>query len=542
MSSRTRRLRAAASLALAAAVLAGCASAGPSDAGGGEKEGGTLVYLDAELTSNTQLQSSGTWQDSAYVTNITDRLIFRDPDTGELQPYIASAWTVSDDGLSYTFDIVDGVTYSDGTPLDAASVRRNLEWQARGDAAGGIPANNWFPEVASVESDDDAQTVTVTLAEPYAPFLNVLSFWRTSLVADATIEASIEEQSQITGVIGSGPFVVESEKYGEEIVLAKREGYDWAPPSLAHQGEAYLDEIVIIPVTEDSVRLGSLTSGEADVIRYVQPSEEEALQEAGIDVVGVQGAGNANVWDVRQSAPFLDDVNVRRALQHGIDRQQIIDDLYTENWEVATSTVTPTTFGYVDLSDELAYDPDESNRLLDEAGWTERDSDGIRLKDGEPLRIVTYVDVYDSTAKPLFQLVQWQLRQIGIDLEIKETDYANYTTVLEDTTVGLRRNGWPEADAWVRQTVNYHSAFSDAFLLAEPDTTLDGLYDAQAAATDDARRAEIVGEIQRYVVDQAYALPIIDDTQVFGVQPTVHDFRTTYEARPWFYDTWTETT
>lgn len=536
-----RRLTAGIVGALATtALLAGCAGTAPAAESSSDRAGGSIVYLDAELSSNTQLQSSGTWQDSAYVTNITDRLIYRDPETGELLPYIAEDWTVSEDGRVYTFDLVEGVTYSDGTPLDAANVKRNLEWQAYGDPEQGIPANNWFPKVTSVEADEAAQTVTVTLEERYAPFLNVLAFWRTSLVADATIDASIEAQSQLTGIVGSGPFVVESETYGEEIVLTKREGYDWAPPSLEHQGEAYLDEIVIIPVTEDSVRLGSLRSGEADLIRYIQPSEEAGLEAAGIGVIGVQGAGNANVWDVRQAAPFLDDVNVRRALQHGIDRQQIIDDLYTDNWQIATSTVTPTTFGYVDLSDELAYDPDESNRLLDEAGWTERDKEGYRTKNGERLHILTYVDVFDSTAKPLFQLVQWQLKRIGVELEIKETDYANYSATLEDPTIGVRRNGWPEADAWVRQRVNYHSAFTNAYNLPEPDATLDALYEAQGAAETDEERAEIVGEIQRYVIDQAYALPIIDDTQVFGIQPHVHGFRTTYEARPWFYDTWTE--
>src|SRR5690606_24722801 len=251
------------SFVIAATLAAGmsmtaCAASAPAASGGSsEKAGGTLVYLDAELSSNTQLQSSGTWQDSAYVTNITDRLLDRDPETGELGPYIADTWTVSDDGLVYEFHIIDGVTYSDGTPLDAANVARNLEWQAHGDADGGIPANNWFPAVADITHDDDAQTVTVTLDEPYAPFLNVLSFWRTSLVADATIESSLEAQSQLTGIIGSGPFVVESEKYGEEIVLAARDDYDWAPERAAHDGRAYLDEVVIIPVTEDSVRLGS---------------------------------------------------------------------------------------------------------------------------------------------------------------------------------------------------------------------------------------------------------------------------------------------
>jgi peptide/nickel transport system substrate-binding protein len=524
---------------LTAVLASGCSQPGNASESS-DKHGGEVVYLDAELSSNTQLQSSGTWQDSAYIQNITDRLIYRDPETLELKPWIAEEWTVSDDGLTYTFLIREGVTFSNGQVLDAQAVKRNLDWQAAGDSEKGIPANNWFPEVSAVTADDASRTVTVQLAAPHAPFLNVLSFWRTSLVADGTINAPIEAQSQLTGIIGSGPFTVESEKYGEEIVLARREGYAWAPPGLENQGEAYLDRITIIPVTEDSVRLGSLRAGEADLIRYIQPSEEETLTAAGLDVVSVQGVGNSNVWDLRQSAPFLDDVRVRQALQHGIDRDQIISDLYTENWNKATSILTPGSLGYKDESEKLAFDPDKSNQLLDDAGWTGRDADGFRTRGGEQLHILTYVDVYDSTSKPLFQLIQWQLKQLGVNLEIKETDYANYSTVLADPAVGARRNGWPEADP-IRLTVNYSSEYLNAFNLQQPDAVLDALLAEQLTATDTAVRSGIIGKIQDHIIDSAYALPILDDSQVFALQPTLHGLSFGAEARPSFYETWTET-
>ena len=540
---KSRKFRApataAASLLILSLLASGCSS--PSNAGAepAGKQGGELVYLDAELSSNTQLQSSGTWQDSTYIQNITDRLIYRDPETLELKPWLAEEWTVSDDGLTYTFLIREGVTFSNGQILDAQAVKRNLEWQANGDKEKGIPANNWFPKITEITADDATRTVTVQLVERNAPFLNVLSFWRTSLVADATINASIEAQSQLTGIIGSGPFTVESEKYGEEIVLVRRDGYAWAPPGLENQGEAYLDRITIIPVTEDSVRLGSLRAGEADLIRYIQPSEEQTLAAAGLEVLSVQGVGNSNVWDLRQSAPFLDDVRVRQALQHGINRDQILSDLYTENWSKATSILTPRSLGYKDQSEKLAFDPEASNRLLDEAGWTGRDASGFRTKDGEQLHILTYVDVYDSTSKPLFQLIQWQLKQLGVNLEIKETDYANYSTVLADPAVGARRNGWPEADP-IRLTVNYSSAYLNAFKLPQPDTGLDTLLADQLTAADNASRVETIGAIQDHIIDQAYALPILNDSQVFALQPTLHGLTFGAEARPSFYETWTE--
>lgn len=528
-------------LSLITAVLAsGCSTQPGSASDSTDRHGGELVYLDAELSSNTQLQSSGTWQDSAYIQNITDRLIYRDPETLELKPWIAEEWTVSDDGLTYTFLIREGASFSNGQVLDASAVQRNLEWQANGDSAKGIPANNWFPKVSAVTADDAARTVTVQLTTPHAPFLNVLSFWRTSLVADETINAPIEAQSQLTGIIGSGPFTVESEKYGEEIVLTRREGYAWAPPGLENQGEAYLDRITIIPVTEDSVRLGSLRAGEADLIRYVQPSEEQTLTAAGLEVISARGVGNANVWDLRQSAPFLDDIRVRQALQHGINREQIISDLYTENWNAATSILTPGSLGYKDESEKLAFDPEKSGQLLDDAGWTGRDADGFRTRDGEQLHILTYVDVFDSTSKPLFQLIQWQLKQLGVNLEIKETDYANYSTVLADPTVGARRNGWPEADP-IRLTVNYSSDYLNAFNLQQPDPVLDALLAEQLTPADTTARTEILGRIQDHIIESAYALPILDDSQIFALQPTLHGLTFGAEARPSFYETWTET-
>ncbi len=129
---------------------------------------------------------------------------------------------------------------------------------------------------------------------------------------------------------------------------------------------------------------------------------------------------------------------------------------------------------------------------------------------------------------------------MGVNLEIKETDYANYSTVLADPAVGARRNGWPEADP-IRLTVNYSSEYLNAFNLQQPDAVLDALLAEQLTATDTAVRSGIIGKIQDHIIDSAYALPILDDSQVFALQPTLHGLSFGAEARPSFYETWTET-
>ncbi|MFT4233880.1 MAG: ABC transporter substrate-binding protein [Microbacterium sp.] len=541
---RTIGIAAVAVVAVGAAIWGGIAALpGDTDAEAAttaDKEGGTLIYLDAEASVSTQPQGAGTWQDSAYLENITDRLVWKNPETAEIEPYIAEKWDISDDGKTYRFWIRDGVTYSDGTSLDAENVKRNLEWQANGDEENGIQPSTSWPELDDITVDDNV--VTVQLATPYASFLEVLSGWASSLVADQTIDAPLETQQQITGIIGSGPFTVESETYGESIVFVKREGYDWAPPSAGHQGEAYLDRVEVHAVTDDTARLGAFRSDQADVIRYIQPTDEKQLTADGdYQVIAAQGLGATNQWYLRLSVPALQDVRVRQALQSGINRQQIIDELYTDNWQVAKSVVTEDTFGFKDESDKLVYDPDKSNELLDEAGWTERDADGYRTKDGERLTLHTVIDVYDSTAKPLYQLVQAQLKTLGIELDLREADYSQVSEAYSAEDVAATRSGWPYPAPWVTLNTAWNTEKTNAFKLEEgEDPTLDDLLAKQAVATDDTERAELLGQLQDYVIDQAYTLPIIKDSQIFAVQNRIHDFGFSAEARPLFYNVWTE--
>ncbi|WP_411558578.1 ABC transporter substrate-binding protein [Plantibacter sp. MPB07] len=531
---RRRARLAAAALVAVSIALTGCSAASASS----DADGGSLTYLDAEIPTSAQVQEAGTWQTRALQQNITDRLLYRNAETGELEPWIADSWTVSPDGLTYTFVIRDGVTYSDGTAVDATSVAKNLNWQSTGDEAKGTTPNAQFPPGLVATPDEATSTVTVVLAAPYAPFLNVLTGWGSGLVADATIDASKEEQSKFVNLIGSGPFVVASETYGKEIVLDRREGYAWAPPSSPNQGEAHLASVTVIPVQEDSVRLGTLKSGEADVIRYVQPSEEQGLVDAGYEIVSKTGVGLSNQWFLRSQAPFLDDVDVRKALLHAIDREQIIETQYTDSWTPATSVLSPGTFGYVDESAKFAYDPDAANRLLDGAGWTERDADGYRTKDGERLTVKTYIDVYDNTAKSLFQQIQNQFKDVGIELSLNELDYSTYwATAFADPEVGALRVGWPHPDPSKGLSEYYSKDGSDLLGLAGSDTTLQSLLDAQNAATDDDTRAAILGQIQDHLIDQAYVVPILNDSQVFVTQQRVKGFSLTDGALPEFYNT-----
>lgn len=519
--------------AAAVGLLAACSTDSVAAGGAGGKAGGTLVYLDAEVPTSAQVQESGTWQTRALQQNITDRLINRNPKTYELEPWLAESWTVSADGLDYVFVIRDGVTYSDGQALDVASVKKNLEWQVSGDEAKGVSANSQFPRKVTVTTDEAKREVHVHLDTPYAAFLNVLTSWSAGLVADKTIDASHEAQAKFVNLIGSGPFVVESEKYAQQIVLERRKGYAWAPKSAANQGEAKLATLTWVPTEEDSVRLGTVQSGQAGVLRYVEPSEEAPLEKQDYDIVAGTGVGLSNQWFLRPGVAPFDDVRVRKAVFRAIDRTAILQQIYTEHWSAATSQLAPNTFGYRDVSAAFSYDADAAGKLLDEAGWTATDSKGYRTKGGKRLHLKTYIDVYDNTAKSLFQAVQAQFKDIGIELELGELDYSSYwNTAFNDKEVGFLRVGWPHPDPGVGLAEYYSKDGSDLLQLKGSDTTLQSLLDRQAVTVDESARADLLGQIQQHLVDQAYVLPILNDSQVFVVRPGVSGFTLSDGALP----------
>jgi len=532
---------------LLVAVLSACAGSDESPAGaagpaaGAPVKGGNLTYLDAEIPVSAQVQESGYWQDRAILWNVLDRLVYRNPETNEIEPWLAEKWTVSPDGKTYTFTIRDGVTYSDGTPLDVDSVKRNLEWQIHGDPDTAISPNPIFPKEATITTDAATRTVTVELPQPYAPFLGVLTNWSSGLVADSTIEATREEQLKFENLIGSGAFVVTEETYGKKYVLSARKDYAWAPPSWTNQGAAYLDTVTIVPVQEDAVRLGALKSGQGDLLRYIQPSEEQALADQGYHVVARSGVGLVNQWALRQVAPIVQDVNVRRAIQHGIDRQELVESLYTQNWGAAQSLLSPGTLGFSDKSAQFAYDPAESEKLLEESGWTETDEEGYRAKDGERLTVETYIDVFDNTARPLFQAIQSQLKEIGIDLVIKETDYSSYGTKAYGPTTAALRTGWPGGDPAVTlwntyRVAGWNSASFDAKDPAAAKVTK--LLDATVNASSEEDEAKALGVAQDFLIDHAYAIPLLNDSQVYVAGKNVEGFRLSDGGLPEYHNVW----
>lgn len=548
-----RALAAGVLAAVTAATLAACASqqsAGTDAAvdAGDPVTGGTLTYLEYQPYTNLYPPQAGFYPNGGLVNNITARLTWQNPETLEIEPWVATEWTVNEDATEYTFELRDDVTFSDGTPLDAAAVAKNFDTFGLGNPDLGHTVSEAINNYASSEVID-ADTVVFHFSAPAPGFLQATSTITSGLLSPETLDRTLEElgAGNATEVVGSGPFVITDEKLGTELTLEAREDYDWAPSSSAHQGRAYLDEVRILITPEDSVRIGALLAGQADVIRQIQAYDEPQVIDAGYSIYAPSTRGINDAISFRPANPLVADLKVRQALLHATNRQEIVDTLFSSNYPLATSILSSQAAGYVDLSSKLVYDQEKAKALFAEAGWTPG-TDGILEKDGQKLDLTVYVSLPQPQNEAVLQLLAQQWAQVGVKLNVLAGDAGSRTLDLLDpikTPVNVTMVG--RADPDVIKS-GYHPKNRDWLLQKGGssdktdfvDDKLNGLLEALAAETDRTKRLAIAADIQNYVVDQVYTIPFFEEPQAFATAPYVQGLEFEAVGRPSFYNVWLE--
>ncbi|WP_261553614.1 ABC transporter substrate-binding protein [Frankia tisae] len=541
---KVSRRKAAAVLGVAAAlILSACSGSGsaevtPASAAGAPRSGGSLTYLDYQVPYSFNFINLSYWQNQPIDNSVLDRLVFQDPGTAKLYPWIAQSWDKSKDGLTYTFVIRKGVTYSDGTVLDAGNVKKNLEFQAFGDGKGNI-RNAYFPAVESVSADDATSTVTVRLKQPNSYFLATLSYQTAGLVSTKYFSLSYKEQGKGTNLLGSGPFVI-TENSPTETKIVRREGYNWAPPVLKHQGEAYLNSVTFVPVVEDSVRLGTLESGQADVIHYIQPSEQAKAQQKGLQIITQRFLdGTQTSLAFGTSSGYLSDINVRKAIALAVDRDKLVKTIYAPGYLPATGLLRSGAPDFVASPDVKTYDPAAAGKLLEQSGWVLPPGSEVRQNSaGQKLTIKALIDVYNVTSPALYQYLQIALKAIGIDLELKQVDYSDYPQAAKNPDLSGFKLLTLNRDAAYNLARDALSTYGDYFQLKDKDPEL-----ASAAKSiisgnlDPAQQHEEIVKLQAGLINHYYLTPLVDIPQVFVAQPSVHGF-SQIRSSPWLYNTW----
>lgn len=539
-----RRRLAGLGLALTLPALAACASpaaqAGPADEE--PVAGGTITFATDREPICLDPSVRGDQPQSLIARAYLDSLVHQ-ADDGSIEPWLAKSWDISEDGLTYTFHLRDDVTFHDGTPFDAAALKANFEHWLDPETQSTVNVLYVAPYVGTEVVD--AQTAVVTLSKPYAAFLEVLAQSFLGIQSPASFARGNDVTCQQP--IGSGPFVVESWAKQDRVTLVRNEDYDWAPPGSAHEGPAYAERVEWRFVPEPSTRFNALVSGEVDVIETIPP-ESFAVAEADPRIEVLDGARpGVPVQLVLNTtrAPF-DDVRVRQAFRHGADVGSGLESVFFGAYHSAGGSLSPTTPFYSDATeDAYPYDPDRAAELLDEAGWTERDAEGYRVKDGQRLRVVLPATT-DQQPAAFFLLEQIQASEkaLGIELVIERVDPAQRVERYVAWDYDVAQSYWVTNTADALRYV-YHSDFavtggwhSNGSGLADPE--LDGILTDALGTTDPAQRDALYARAQEIVSEQAVNVPLhvfpahyaanTDDVGGLDVDPTLR--------LATLYDTW----
>ncbi|GAA1277262.1 ABC transporter substrate-binding protein [Pseudonocardia aurantiaca] len=520
-------------LAAAAVFLTACGGGAAPAAGadpGTPQPGGTLrfaVSSDQGCVDPQQVSSN----DTIYsLRQIVDSLTDQDPKTGELRPWLATAWESNTDATAYTFTLREGVTFSDGTPLDAEAVKANFDRVQDLGARGTLP-KGYLASYAGTTVESPTR-FTVSFSRPNVQFLQGTSTHSLGILSPATVAES--DDARCASAVGSGPFVIDSYVRDESIVLTKRAGYDWGSSLWTHPGEAYLDRVEFRIVPESGVRVGGLQSGEVDAIGNLAQQDEAPLTAAGVQLIARPNPGIPYSISFNLSKPIVSEPAVRDAISLAINRPEVVSTVYTSQTVAATSSLASSTPAYADQSALLGFDAARAASTLDAAGWVPG-PDGIRTRGGQPLTIELTWYANAAANRPTLELIQQQLRAVGIDLQLRERPISDNTQVQQSGDFTASWGNTTRADPDILRS-SYSTAGNNFYRLTPGP--LDTLLAEQAAEPDETARAATVAQAQQLLAENHYTVPVVELTTVLGVGATTHDIAFDASSRIYLHDAW----
>jgi peptide/nickel transport system substrate-binding protein len=445
-----------------------------------------------------------------------------------VEPGLAESWEESNDGLTYTYTLREGLTWSDGEPLTSEDVVWNIT------TANEQLWSNYYSATQNLTATAiDERTVEITSSVP-DPKLPVMDFyllpkhiWEPIAVDDV----AVTEYDGLDGV-GSGPFVLSEYRDQQSATLvANPSFYGWEGE------EPPVDSVILQYFANPDAMVAALVQGELDAINSVPTASVASLQEnPDIEfVVGEQGtfgeiAINGGAAE-GQPHPALLDLTVRQAISHGVDREAIIEDLWLGLVEPLDS-INPAAdvrkwTPEIPEESQLRYDPDRARQLLDEGGYVDSDGDGIReMPDGtSPITLRHAINTDGDLAQPIAELFQGWMAEIGIGVEFSSYDADQLFEVIVAGDYDTFYWGWgtfvdPDP-ILVNFTEQELGNYNDANWV---DPNYEELYQQQKVETDESARIEIVHEMARVFHDAAVYI-------VTSPEPELQAYRTdTFEG------------
>ena len=498
----TTALAAAAGLVLALSGCGGTASAAEDD---------TFVFATGKDISCLDPHVNGDMPQASIAANYLDSLVSQDSE-GAIHPWLATAWSVSDDGKTYTFTVRDDVRFTDGTKFTAEAVKANLDHMVDPDTQSGTAGGYLKPYVGTEVLDET--TAVVTLNRPYAAFLEVLA---QPFLGIESPEALKRPQSEnCNAPVGTGPYRIVDYVPQSKVSLVRNEDYNSPPPFAAHEGPALIEKVEWRIVPEDSTRYGLLRAGQVDAIDLMPSVHfDEAEADPNVALILQDRPGNPTNLILNSTRAPFDDVKVRQAFLRSAYVDAGINSVYFGTVTRAGGPLSSTT-GFYSPDFEHVYDPDPgaAAALLDDAGWTARDEDGYRLKDGQRLTVhFPYTpDDWPTAHQALVTQIQATAKKAGFDVRIENGDAATVSELGNNFAYDLRSDYWNTNTADVLRIV-FSSEYTESAGFVPNGSgfrnpELDAILNAALATNDPGERGDLYYRAQQIISDNALQLPL----------------------------------
>ncbi|UWF77853.1 MULTISPECIES: ABC transporter substrate-binding protein [Microbacterium] len=455
---RRGRLIAVAGAAVAAMLLSGCVASQRDDDNGDEgaaEVDTTFVFAASADPASLDPAIAQDGETFRVSRQIFEGLVGTKPGTADPAPLLAEEWESSEDGMTHTFTLKEGVTFHDGTPFNAEAVCYNFDrwynWTGLlASEALGYYYNKLFKGYASNPADavyksctpDGEHSVTIELNKPFAGFVASLSLPAFGMQSPSalkefgadevggTAEAPVLSEYAKAHPVGTGPFKFESWSTGENVTLTAYEDY-WG-----EQGQ--IEEIIFRVIGEPTARRQALEAGDIDGYDLVGPADTKALEEAGFTMVS-RPPFTILYLGFNQAVPELQDIRVRQALSHAIDKDALIKQVLPEGTQKATQFVPEVVNGYNPDVTTYEYDPEKAKALLAEAGFTAENP--LSLTFNYPVNVSR---PYMPNPEQIFTVLSKQLEEVGVQItpetDAWSPDYLDKITGTPDH--GIHLLGW----------------------------------------------------------------------------------------------------
>ncbi|MFS0877063.1 ABC transporter substrate-binding protein [Solibacillus isronensis] len=445
--------------------------------------------------------------------NLFETLLnFGEQDT-TINPGLAKEWEVSEDGLTYTFQLQEGVKFHDGTDFNAEAVIKNINRWKGGKEEDFYYFNSMFKaEGEDIIKDVTAEgdyTVVFTLSRPQAPFLKNLAMSPFGIGSPTAFEAAGDKFGD--NPVGTGPFKFTEWKRNDSITIEKFEDY-W------QEGFPKLDKVIFRSIPDNSARLNELMAGNIDLADGINPSDGKTVEgDSTLQLIERPSMNIGYLGLTNTRAPF-DNKLVRQAVNYAIDKQAIVDAFFEGRAEVAANPMPPSISGYNDAISPYPYDPEKAKSLLAEAGY-----DGKEIE----LWAMPVPRPYMPDGAKVAEVIQKNLEDVGIPSKIVTFEWATYLEKAKNGEADAFMLGWTgdngDADNFIYTLLDKDNIGSNNYAYYTNEEVHSLLIQAQSE-TDENVRNELYKKAQEIIHDDAPWVPLAHSTPLLAAKAGVNGF------------------